>query len=186
VTHNLEGRDYKGIDPNKLVDVLHRIADKTNKPVTTTLRPDSYRTYPEVTAASDFLFPDLHGEWYSQADPGELRFETRKLVDQMTGIRNDHYSDKPILIKMVSFPTCDARGASETAQRRFFNLIHQDLISSASAPARVYVSYFAAFDPRWKTPPDFEPGEVCIGLLKEGPSGTFVARPAVSEIMKKR
>ena len=165
VLHDQEARDSSPT-PAEIVQAMDYLWSETRRPVTTTLRTDGYRAFPQLAEASDFLFPDVHATWYSLVDPDRLSEETVRLVESVTGLRNELYPDKPILLKMISAPRCAVPGASESARSEYFMSMVEQLKLKASAPARVYLSVFSAYDARWKTSDEKWPkGEDCLGLF---------------------
>jgi hypothetical protein len=149
-----------------LVDLarsMTKLREATGKPVTTTAPIVMYlgergRALREM---GDWYFPDTTPGWqFGPTTPAEgLRDLQRSLV-----VVADLPRDKPVLLKMVSFPSGPpGSGFTPAAQAEFFTLVGRNLY----LPAGVHVSVFNAYDLPWKgrDPGHFGRQEEFIGLF---------------------
>jgi len=155
-----------GCSPEDVLGCMRLLSKQTKKPVSTTLRPSGYETYPRIARAVDWFFPDVHADWYVEADAQRVLDQTKRLIERMDEFRRNEYPQKPILLKMVSFPSAGVGGASEDEQNRFHRLMRGYVEGSPDYPEPTYVSYFSAFDIAWKTQKrGWQPGETNVGLF---------------------
>ncbi len=117
----------------------------TGKPVTTTAPMASYLgDHGEpLRKLGDWYFPDCPGFWHLGATPQEMFREARQSVMHATELPRD----RPVLLKMISFPAGGLPGLTEEAQAEFFTAICRDLY----LPPGVYVSFYSAFDLPWQS-----------------------------------
>jgi hypothetical protein len=149
-----------------LSDLAARMADlrsETGKPVTTTFPLNHYvgdRGQP-VREIGDWYFPDVRGAWSLGTTPGMASEEFRQILGQTVALPRN----KPVLLKMVGYPSAGADGLTEEAQRQFYMAIARDL----PLPPGVYVSFFAGYDVPFKTrhPEHWTRPEGHIGLFTE-------------------
>lgn len=156
--------DYPFNEINVL-DAMKKISEKTNLPVSTTLRPNGYRVFPKIAVNCDWFFPDVHGNWYTQASAEEIFDQTKRYLKEISLLQMQ-YPDKPVLLKFISFPSAEVENASPLEQYKFFRLLIEYVEGSMDFPDRVYPSYFSAFDISWKTPDrGFPKGERYLGFF---------------------
>ncbi len=156
--------DY-GFGERELLKTIHFLKDETGLPITTSLSPNGYKAFPRLTNAIDWLFPDVHCNWYRIATATDIFNQTKLYINEITDLQN-LYRNKPVLLKMISFPSEEVKNASTEEQYRFFRLLVEYAESSMDFPERVYASYFSAFDLQWKTPErKWPPGERFLGFF---------------------
>jgi hypothetical protein len=156
--------DYS-ITKKDIINALNYIRKNTNKPVTTTLRPNGYMVFPEISKNVDWFFPDIHGNWYSKACSKTIFQQSKLYIEELKHVQKT-YPNKPILLKMISFPSAEVENATTGEQYNFFRLIIEHTESSMSFPDRMYPSFFSAFDLSWKTPEKNWPlGERFVGFF---------------------
>lgn len=156
-----------GFATDDLLACIHRIARETARPVSTTLTTNGYVAYPRVAEACDWLCPDVHVDWYYDADAERAFDHTKQLIESAGRFRLGTCPDKPVLLKMISLPWREARGSSQAEQALFYQMMSR-YHSSPDWPARVYPSFFSVYDISWKRPEEgWPPGERFLGLLKD-------------------
>jgi exo-beta-1,3-glucanase (GH17 family) len=156
--------DY-GVSIYEILNKIDIFKKKSSKPISTTLRPNGYKVFPEIGKNIDWIFPDIHGNWYTKATANDILKQTQTFVSEVSELQV-LYPSKPILLKMISFPTSEVPGASPEEQYNFYRILTEYVKSSMEFPERVYPSYFAAFDNIWKTPERGWPlGERHVGFF---------------------
>lgn len=161
VGHMFMDYPYSELD---VLQALHTVRSATGKPVTTTLRPNGYLAFPNVSSAIDFFFPDIHTNWYSDGTAANAVTATKAFVDETRKLQ-ERYPNKPVLLKLISIPSEEVPGASTEQQYQFYRRVVEYVESSMTFPERVYPSYFSAFDLPWKTPErKWPPGERYVGF----------------------
>lgn len=154
-----------GFTVYEILETIDFFRNKTKRPVSTTLRPNGYKVFPEISKTIDWFFPDIHGNWYAKASAIDILKQTRAFVRDVSELQV-LYPNKPILLKMISFPTSEVPGASPEEQYRFYRAHTEYVKSSMEFPERVYPSYFSGFDLLWKTPErGWPPGERYVGFF---------------------
>ncbi|NEP61882.1 MAG: hypothetical protein F6K31_33860 [Symploca sp. SIO2G7] len=163
--------DYRDYSKHDILKAIKKIRRETNLPVTTTLRTNGYLAYPEITREIDWFFPDIHGNWYEEnLDSTQVFEQSKELIDEV-GALQKRYPNKPILLKMISFPSSDIEESTVAQQYTFFKSIVEYVESSVKFPERVYASYFSAFDISWKTQDRGWPvGEQFVGFFDQSGS----------------
>jgi exo-beta-1,3-glucanase (GH17 family) len=157
---------------------LEEFRAKTNRPVTTSEVLAEYQTNARLIELGDFLFPDVHVLWQQSLTPKEAWDQTKSAAFQAARLL-DRHSHKLILLKMVSYPSGGATGFTSETQKEFYRLAVEQRVNRIDIPARVSFSFFAAFDPPWKTAAcGWDPPEQCIGLFTAGRQ----PKPAVTEV----
>nr|VFK44241.1 MAG: Exo-beta-1,3-glucanase, GH17 family [Candidatus Kentron sp. TC] len=180
VGHMFTDYDY---GQGEVIYAVEKVRESTNKPITTTLRPNGYLAFPSLTNSIDWFFPDIHTRWYTNASVEKNFRETKYLIEKVSDVQRA-YPYKPILLKMISLPSDDAKNASPKEQFMFFRNIVEYSKSDMDFPERVYPSYFSSFDIPWKTPERKWPsGEVHVGLFdKNGKPKKFIDPDSKKEI----
>ena len=90
--------------------------------------------------------------------------------------------DRPLMLKMVTFPWDGAEGASVEKQAEFFSVFLEALRDpEVGLPGRMAMMVNGAFDLPWKKGYPFYPWDRYTGLLES--DGT--PRPAVREILQR-
>ncbi len=149
----------------EVLKTMNLFRKKTKRPVSTTLRPNGYKVFPEISRIVDWIFPDIHGNWYSKSNSSDVLKQTRAFIKDVSELQV-LYPNKPVLLKMISFPSSEAPGASFEEQYNFYRVLTEYVVSSIEFPERVYPSYFSAFDLLWKTPERGWPlGERYVGFF---------------------
>lgn len=171
-------RDYY---ENEVLNCMRIIAKKTKLPVSTTLRPNGYDAYPRISEVVDWLFPDIHVAWYFRADAEMAFAQTKQLTEKISQFRINKYPKKPVLLKMICFPSAGVDNATEEEQARFYRLLITYIQSSMDFPERIYPSYFSAFDIAWKTEKKgWTPGERYLGLFRRD----GISKKAIDELKR--
>ena len=161
VGHMFTDYPYSELD---VIEALQTVRRSTDRPVTTTLRPNGYVAFPRLSATIDFFFPDVHANWYSNASANCVRKTTEIFVDEIRQLQV-RYPDKAVLLKMISIPSEGVPGASTEQQYQFYRGMVEYIKSSMMFPERVYPSYSSAFDLPWKLPErKWPPGEMYLGF----------------------
>jgi len=156
--------DYK-FGERELLKAIHLLKEETGLPITTSLSPNGYKAFPRLTTAIDWLFPDIHCNWYRMATAKDIFNQTKFYINEVANLQI-RYKNKPVLLKMISFPSAEVKNASVEEQYRFFRLLVEYVESSMNFPERVYASYFSGFDLPWKTPESgWPPGERFLGFF---------------------
>nr|VFK64518.1 MAG: Exo-beta-1,3-glucanase, GH17 family [Candidatus Kentron sp. UNK]VFK71120.1 MAG: Exo-beta-1,3-glucanase, GH17 family [Candidatus Kentron sp. UNK] len=168
----------------EVIDAIERVREATNKPITTTLRPNGYLAFPSITSSIDWIFPDIHTNWYTDASAKKNLEDTKYLIDRVRDVQR-MYPYKPILLKMISLPSADAKNSSPREQFKFFKSIVEYSKGYMDFPERVYPSYFSGFDIPWKTSERKWPsGEAYVGLFnKDGNPKKFIDPESKEEIL---
>jgi exo-beta-1,3-glucanase (GH17 family) len=148
------------LDLNTLAGWMARLRRATGKPVTTTLPLNNYlgERGKKVREMGDFYFVDVHGSWHDKATPGEILKELNNDLIYVTQLPRD----KPVLLKMISYPSSGGEGLTEENQARFFKGVCTNLY----LPPGVGISVFSGYDLPWKGSPYFSESEAHTGLFK--------------------
>ena len=175
VGHMCQQRHYFIDD---VIKWIKRVRVRTQKPVTTTLRPNGYDH--KIGEAVDWFFPDIHWAWNDCANADRAMQDTKQLISKMELMHNvTGYHDKPLLYKMVCFPAGIAKHADEDEQARFYQLLRKYLRDDDEMTGSISLSYFSAFDTKWKEDcPYFAAGDAALGLF----SNDLRPRKAVEEL----
>jgi len=136
----------QGINQDSLIEAIKTIRNKTNKPVSTTLRPNGYKCFPDISAEIDWFFPDVHANWYNEDSIEVIIDQTKAIIGDIENLRL-LFPNKPFLLKMISFPS----NASTNKQYKFFYKITEYSKTCMTFPERVYPSFFSAYDLKWKS-----------------------------------
>lgn len=140
---------HMGLNTNYSLEILKRtikkIKKRTHKFVTTTEGIDVYDHESTLIQLSDWIFPDSRLYWQNEniKHPSQLYKALLRDYERLIG----RY-EKPVLLKIVGFPTMGNGQASEKNQAELFKL----LLQNAGHPyERLRFAYFEAFDQPWKT-----------------------------------
>jgi exo-beta-1,3-glucanase (GH17 family) len=140
---------HMGLNKNYNLEILKtamaKIKKRTQLPVTTTEGIDVYYNESPLIQLSDWIFPDSRIYWQNEnIDHLKQLYKTLlKDYERLIGL-----SEKPVLLKIVGFPTMGSGKASEKNQAELFKL----LLQNAGHPyERLRFAYFEAFDQPWKT-----------------------------------
>jgi serine/threonine protein kinase len=159
--HDGLGKRY---DFEELKQAIGNLKSMTRNPVTTAEKLADYSSTPELLDIGDWAFPDIHGYWHEGTSPEMMvkwTIEAMKRVDVLMGT-----SKKPIIVKMVSFPSGPVPISSEAAQTQFFTKLFMAVKNRTDIPRRVKLSYLGAFDTPWKVEKrGWAPGEKFTGLF---------------------
>jgi exo-beta-1,3-glucanase (GH17 family) len=162
----------------ELEDCLKRFREETQRPVTTSEVLAEYETNARFLELGDFLFPDIHVLWQQGLGPREAWQQTLSLARQAARLLI-HDPHKLILLKIVSYPSGGAKEFTLQSQKEFYRMAVEEKVSHVDIPARISFSYFAAFDPVWKTENQgWDPPERFIGLF----TVQREPKPAVTEV----
>jgi serine/threonine protein kinase len=163
VGHNGLGERYTFLDLKKVISSLR---SDTHKPITTTERLADYGSHPDLLEIGDWFFPDAHGYWHEGATPEEIVNGTVEAIKKASNLVGTY--KKPIILKMVSFPSGPERVSSEAAQAQFFQKLFLGIRNRTDIPKKVKLSYLGAFDIVWKEPKKGWPaGEMYTGLFTQ-------------------
>lgn len=156
----------KAYVPFEVLEAIERIRNSTGKPVTTTLPPNGYSIYSKISNAIDWFFPDVHSDWYFEESADKAYDQLKDSHILAVKDIQKEFPDKPIMLKMISFPSKGSDGGSEEEQYKFFRKVVEYVKSNMAFPERVYASYFSAYDIMWKTEAEnWPPREQFVGLL---------------------
>lgn len=128
-----------------LKSTITKIKKHTQKQVTTSEGIDAYTTKSPLIQLSDWIFPDSRIYWQNEKDthPRRIYSALLKGYERLVGL-----SDKPVLLKIVGYPTKGFAKVTENQQVDLFKL----LLKNAGHPSeRLRFAYFEAFDQPWKT-----------------------------------
>lgn len=167
VGHNTLSRRYdkKIYNGDQIIEVIQRVRKATGKPVTTTELVSEMQLYPSVWSACDWLFPDIHAYWHDGAMSPDAAVQ--KTVDFAKTAMDASYrnSNKPVMLKMISYPSGGADRISQISQSEFYQKLYNRYQNDADAPRGSGHVFFSAFDVEWKTGPEWEPAERYLGLF---------------------
>ena len=130
--------------------VLSRIKSVTHRPASVSEKVADYASIPELLKMGDWIFPDVHAFWHEGGSPAKMAEWTiamMKRVNRMTA-----GDPRPVILKMISFPSGPKGISSEDAQARFYKRLLTEVRDRADVPDRVTLSFLGAFDPIWKRP----------------------------------
>jgi len=158
-------------------------------PVSTTEKIGKYFVDKKLLTIGDWIFPDTHVSLQEpdsvylgkfNADAIRDAQETMKLANQIASLEDR--KEKPILLKMVTYPIKGATNASREEQSAFFNALLDCRRNVAPCISQdVFISVHSAFDIEWKQGWPYYPWDPFTGLLDD--SGD--PRPATLEIVKR-
>ena len=159
----------------------------TGRPVTTTEELREYADDARLFNVSDWVFPDAHVPIRAGDTLGSTGFSADALEDASLVISmsntiggNPSRGNKPVLLKMVTYPMSGIARASLEEQARFFELILETRRDPQSPwHSAVSVAIHSAFDTPWKRGWPFYDWDPHTGLFSE--DGT--SRPAVHSIL---
>ncbi len=166
------------LDFDTLAAWMDELRRATDRPVTTTARLGNYlgERGQRVREIGDWYFPDVGGAWRLGTSPKVMAREMHQALRDVTQLPRD----KPVLLKMVSYPSGGADGLTEQNQADFYAEVCREL----SLPDGVYLSFFAGYDLPWKRhedhPEEWSKPEEHVGLF------TAERRPKLAaEIVRK-
>ena len=175
VGHNGLDSMYNEADLERSIRWLRRM---TCKPVTTTQLSRRYSsTSKRLNRMGDFLFPDIHHNLTVYDVDADLK-DTISIVTKMAILARRY--DRPLMLKMVIFPTRQAANAPDDLRRQTKYLA--GLLEAIRDPQRddfrepAYALH-GAFDAPWKQGGNFRSWDPYTGLFDR--SGT--PRPAAKE-----
>jgi len=162
----------------QLKEWMAELRKRTKKPVTTTAPLNYYLgTHGrEFRSIGDFHFPDVAPAWLGDG-PRKALESVERAIEKMTELPDD----KPILLKMLSFPTKGSALATPEGQNEFFTGLMRDI----DFLPKMNPSIFSGFDLKWKYPPHFHETEQYVGLIKKektppGQPHVFTGKPALA------
>jgi exo-beta-1,3-glucanase (GH17 family) len=132
----------------------------------------TYESNPDYVALGDFLFPDVHAFWHEGAPADTIWRQTvdyARRAEALAARESEatRKAKKPVLLKMVSFPSGGADGLTEAAQLEFYRLAILESPRKGDLPGGVSLAFFSAFDEPWKTAArGFAAPESCVGLFR--------------------
>ncbi|TWT87021.1 hypothetical protein [Stieleria varia] len=156
------------IEFDTLAQWMTQLRNATGKPVTFSAPIAAYSGQRSKRAREigDWYFPDVGGAWQLSNDPSEVVKQTRDNCFRAVELSED----KPVLCKMIGYPSGPASmGFSPQKQREFF----LNFWRSTSLPFHVFPSYAFAFDRRFVThaasifPDQRHPAGAYLGLIDD-------------------
>ncbi|MBI1873277.1 MAG: hypothetical protein HYS05_05215 [Acidobacteria bacterium] len=167
----------------RLEEAIRMVRERSGKPVSTTEALEDLVAYEGLGACVDWLFPDVHQYWHEGASPNAALADLVRTRDAVRQVRVHLGAHRPVLMKMLSYPSAGGSGLTPEAQREFFDRMLRMLHDDVSGPGRLYASFFAAFDNDWKTRDrGWSPPELSTGLYDLARS----PKPAVSAFINQR
>jgi exo-beta-1,3-glucanase (GH17 family) len=198
LTQAISKRDYidaycighNGLDQrysySELVDAIRYIRFHTKHPVTTTEKIERYSDK-RLLDIGDWVFPDAHvpvkSDQISSTFQADASRDAVVIFGYTEKIRKNIGTEKPIMLKMITYPMEGISNASLKQQSLFFStLLESRRDSYPDLPSDIAISVHTAFDTPWKKVgwPYYE-WDPYTGLLDE----TGRPRPAVAEIIKR-
>jgi exo-beta-1,3-glucanase (GH17 family) len=158
----------------ELVTAVQFLRNSSGRPVTTTERVRDYDEPGDqrLSKASDWIFPDVHLSLQESKGPISVERIQKDVEEMMKGIEKVKILSKrlnrPLMLKIVTFPRSGLPGASPDLQREFFQVAIErfhDPYSGLRAGSSFVVS--SAFDNQWKRTPPFKPWDRYTGLLSD-------------------
>lgn len=159
---------------------MRYVRSRVQKPISTSERPAMYEHEKRIIELGDWIFPDSHVNFL---DPrfeysGDVLRDAGEAIENAKTVANlKERKEKPILLKMVTYPWSGIPNVSLQKQSDFFANLSIRL-SGIYIP-KVTFSFQSAFDVPWKKEPPFGPWEQYTGLLDDDGK----PRPAVQVIM---
>jgi exo-beta-1,3-glucanase (GH17 family) len=140
----------------ELEEAITRFRTQTHHPITTSEVLATYESNPEYVAVGDFLFPDVHAYWHDGQTPAVAWQQTvasALKADELVvkEMQKTGKPKKPVMLKMVSFPSGGASGLTETSQLEFYRLAIRESPMKGDLPGGMSLAFFSAFDELWKT-----------------------------------
>jgi exo-beta-1,3-glucanase (GH17 family) len=167
-----------------LVRVVGYIRYRTGRPVSTTEMIKQYIDNPFLYSIGDWVFPDAHINLKTDMSVSYVDESIKNTLEMAAVIsKQDERGEKPILLKMVTFPHNGFTGATYTSQAEFYKLLldrKRDTITDMSS--NICVSAHSAFDSSWKTDYPFYEWDIYTGLI----SNAGIPNLAVTEITKRQ
>ena len=168
-----QGRSLSAVE-----HLLEHVRRRTSRLVTTTEVLAEYETNAALVRLGDFLCPDVHCQWYDDMTPADAWARTVAKARAAALLVKD-LPDKRVLLKMISFPSSGSKGLTPETQVEFYRMAVERARDSTDLPSRISLSFFAAFDPVWKTGEyGWASSERHTGLFDEKRN----PKPAVSEV----
>lgn len=133
----------RGIELGKLKKWQEELRTQTGRPVSATFPLSAYfgKNGAEVCDVGDWCFPDVHGDWSRGSSPQKILDHTRRAISQFKEAK----LAKPVLLKMVSYPSAGAPGLTVANQKEFFQRLLQD-----DLPDGIFLSVLGAYDVPFK------------------------------------
>lgn len=172
-----------------LVKTIQYIRFRTNRPVSTTEKLCSYKEDGKLLEVGDWIFPDCHVSVEEKKDSAMFVSDatrdsksTIQMAKEIAELNGKSKKPKPILLKMVTYPTDGITDDSLKEQSDFFVKITDSKRDSLpDLPSNVAISVHSAFDIKWKKAWPFYTWDTHTGLLNS--DGTL--RPAAKEIVER-
>jgi exo-beta-1,3-glucanase (GH17 family) len=167
-----------------LIRVIRYVRYKTGRPVSTTEMIQRYIDNPFLYSIGDWVFPDAHIKLKADMNANYVNESIKYTLEIASAVSEQaERGEKPILLKMVTFPHNGFSGATYTSQAEFYRLLldsKRDTITDMSSD--ICVSVHSAFDSSWKTDYPFYEWDIYTGLI----SDSGVPNPAAIEITKRQ
>jgi len=161
---------------SELKDAVKLLRRKTTCCISTTESIVDYLKNPDIISMIDFLFPDvsitdscLTPEYVYDSTIKTAKYAAEKFQS----------FNKPIFLKMISFPSGGSGCFSDQKQKNFYYLMLEKAIERKDIPNYIIFTFMSAFDPVWKTDENFWP-------VYEKYTGLFTSdrqpKPAILEV----
>lgn len=171
-----------GYEIEELRRAIALVKRRTHRPVSTSEEVRLYED-PALQRLGDWLFPDIHVSLLNAAarsvpeDPEQGFQSIVQLARRISAIAAQ--TDRPLMLKMVTFPWQGTANASALGQRESFARFLEELRSPERGSAvRPAIVIHSAFDLPWKTDDPFYPWDPYTGVL----DADGAARPAARAI----
>ncbi len=173
----------ESMDYEVVAQWMAELREETSLPVTHTAPMVNYvgergRVLREI---GDWYFPDVGGAWRVHANPSEALRRTREDCFRAAELP----SDKPVLLKMLSFPSGPASsGFTPESQREYFLRLLRDM----SYPRHVFPSFAFGFDRPFVgrragvRPDERDPAGEFVGMFTNEPQPQ--AKPVVADLLR--
>lgn len=167
-----------------LTRTIRYVRFKTKRPVSTTEMIKQYLENPFLYSIGDWVFPDAHINIKSDMSANYVDESIKNTLEMAALIsKQENRGEKPILLKMVTFPHNGFTGATYTLQAEFYKLLldsKRDTVTDMSSD--ICVSVHSAFDTGWKKDYPFYDWDIYTGLI----SNSGIPSPATFEITKRQ
>jgi exo-beta-1,3-glucanase (GH17 family) len=134
----------------ELEALVGRFGRETGRPVAVSELVGDYETNPTLVELGDILFPDAHGQWHEGQTAEAAWQETVATARKLALLAADE-PDRPVILKMVSYPSSGASSLTPEAQLAFYHQAVEGVRNRTDIPARVKFAFLGAFDTPWKT-----------------------------------
>lgn len=174
VGHNGLGEMYNFSDLKKTIRWLRFY---TRKPITTTEMVKDYST--DIIDLVDWIFPDSHINPVN--DSLDIRNDVAFTINSARVINEANIMKKPVLLKMVIYPTEGIANASPENQQKYYEeLLESKRDPLSGLPTNVSIAAHTLNDENWKINWPYFEWEAHTGLIET--DTTY--RPALASIIE--